>query len=149
MAVPSPPSLVACHAVASAKAGRRAPPSCFKRFGTNQTEGNKGNETYPINIAAQPTSHSSLLTNHHSHYYGLGRGCGVGRTLGMGAPLGVGVGRGVEVGVTVAVAVGEGVAVGVDEGVGVAVGEDVGVGVGPWVPTIRYSTLWSSLYSTT
>ena len=101
------------------------------------------------------TDHFSPITIH----YGLGRGRGVGRALGIGAPLGVGVGRGVEVGVAVTVAVGEGVAVGVDEGVAVAVavgvavgedvGEDVGVGVGPGVPTIRYSTLWSPLYSTT
>jgi len=91
-----------------------------------------------------------------------GRGCGVGRALGLGGPLGVGVGRGVEVGVTVAVAVGEGVAVGVDEGEGVGVGvstgvgvdegvgedEGVGVGEGPWALVIRYSTLWSPLYST-
>lgn len=131
MAVSSPPSLVACHAVASAKAGRRAPPSGFKRVGTIKQKETKETKPTQSTLRRSPTNHSSLLTNHHSHYYGLGRGCGVGRALGIGAPLGVGVGRGVEVGVTVPVAVGEGVAVGVDEGVGVDVGEDVGVGVGP------------------
>ena len=89
--------------------------------------------------------------------YGLGRGCGVGRTRGAGVPLGVGVGRGVGVGVTVGVVVGVavgvtvglgvgvevgvavgvtvGVAVAVAVGVGVAVGEAVGVGVGVGVGT--------------
>ena len=85
--------------------------------------------------------------------YGLGRGCGVGRSRGAGVPLGVGVGVGVTVGVVVGVAVGVtvglgvgvevgvavgvtvGVAVAVAVGVGVAVGEAVGVGVGDGVGT--------------
>jgi hypothetical protein len=56
--------------------------------------------------------------------YGVGRGCGVGRSLGNG------VGLGVAVGVGVGVTVGVGVGVTVGTGVGVTAGVGVGVGVG-------------------
>jgi len=56
--------------------------------------------------------------------YGVGRGCGVGRSLGNGVGLGVAVGVGVGVGVTA------GVGLGVTAGVGVGVTVGVAVGVG-------------------
>src|SRR5439155_13363179 len=70
------------------------------------------------------------ITHHRSIFpYGLGRGCGVGRTLAGGAGLGVGVGRGVGVVVGVGVGLGVGVAVAVAVGVAVAVAVGVAVGV--------------------
>ena len=56
--------------------------------------------------------------------YGVGRGCGVGRSLGNGVGLSVAVGVGVGVGVTA------GVGLGVTAGVGVGVTVGVAVGVG-------------------
>jgi hypothetical protein len=62
--------------------------------------------------------------------YGVGRGCGVGRSLGNGVGLGVAVGVGVGVGVTAGVGLGVTAGVGVGVSVGVTVGVAVGVGVG-------------------